>query len=140
MAVSSTPVLPQTPNRGLVQIANGDGQNQKTIYTGGANGSKIVGLIAVSSDTSARDVQISITSGGTSYPVGTVSVPSGSGNSSAASSVNMFNTTAIPGIPIDSDGNPYLFLASASDTLTASALSTVTSGKLITLVAITADF
>jgi hypothetical protein len=133
-------ITPQTPNRGFVQIANADGQNQKTVYTGGPNGTKITGLIGQSTDTSGRDVMVSITNGGTSYPLGSVTVAAGAGNSGAVASTNLMAPAQIPGLPVDSDGNPYLFLASASDTLTVEALSTVTSGKLITVIAIGADF
>lgn len=140
MAVTSTPVFPQTPKNGKVQIANADAQTQKTVYTGGANGSKIHGLIFVSTDTSNRDVQISITNGGTSFPIGTVSVVAGAGNASGTPSVNGFNTVNLVGLPVDSDGNPEILLLSASDTLTISALTTVTSGKLITATCFGADF
>jgi hypothetical protein len=137
---NTTPTVVKQPQNGKVQIANADGQTQKTVYTGGSNGSKITSLIAVSSDTSGRDVQISISNGGTSYPIGTVSVPAGAGNSSAANSVNLLNATNLPGLAFDSDGNPYIHLISG-DTLTVAALSTVTSGKLITVTAATAgDF
>jgi hypothetical protein len=133
-------VTVQTPKNGKVQIANGDAQTQKTVYTGGANGSKLVGLIFSSTDTSARDVQISITNGGTSYVLGTVTVPIGAGNSGSVPSVNGFNSTQLPGLAVDSDGNPFIFLLSASDTLTVSALTTVTSGKLISVNVMGGDF
>lgn len=140
MTLTTTPVFPQTPKNSKVQILNADAQAQKTIYTGGANGTKVIGLVAQSTDTSARDVQISITRGGTSYPLGTVTVPIGAGNSGTVPSVNMLGNTQLPGLPIDSDGNPFLFLLDQNDVLTASALVTVTSGKIITLTAFGADF
>ena len=137
---NTTPTVVKQPQNGKVQIANADAQTQKTVYAAGGNGSKITSLIAVSSDTSARDVQISITNGGTSYPIGTVSVAAGAGNSSGTNNINMLNGTNIQGLPVDSDGNPYIHLISG-DTLTVSALTTVTSGKLITVTAATAgDF
>jgi len=129
---NSVATLVKQPQNGKAQIANADAQAQKTVYTAGANGSKISSLIATSSDTSARDVQISITNGGTSYPLGTVSVAAGAGNSSGASSVNLLDPTKLLGLAFDSDGNPFVHLISG-DTLTASALTTVTSGKLITV-------
>jgi hypothetical protein len=137
---NTTPTVVKQPQNGKVQIANADGQNQKTVYTAGGSGSKVTSLLAVSTDTSARDVQISITNGGTSFPIGTVSVTAGAGNSSGVNSVNMLNATNIPGLAFDSDGNPYIHLING-DTLTVSALTTVTSGKLITVTAATAgDF
>ena len=132
---NAVPTFIKQPQNGKVQIANADAQNQKTVYTAGANGSKVVALMAVSSDTSARDVQISITNGGTSFPIGTVSVPIGAGNTSAAVSVNLLNNATLLGLPVDSDGNPYINLISG-DTLTVSALTTVTTAKLITVTAV----
>lgn len=138
MAVTANSIISaQALNRGHVQIANADAQTQKTVYTAGANGSIIRGLILQSTDTSGRDVQISITNGGTSYPIGTVTVPAGAGNAGTTPSVNGLNSTQLPGLPVDSNGNPVLALVSG-DTLTVSALSTVTSGKLITVSAIEA--
>lgn len=139
MPVTSTPVFCQTPKNGKVQILPGDTQNQKTVYTGGTNGSKISCLMAVSTDTSARDVQISITNGGTSYPIGTVTVAIGAGNSGTVAATNMFTTQWLPGIGLDSDGNPEILLISG-DTLTVSALSTVSTNKAITVTCMAADF
>lgn len=141
MAVTATPVFPQTPKNGKVQIANADAQNQKTVYTGGANGSKIHGLILTSNDSSlAHDIQISITNGGTSFILGTVSVPINAGTVSGTPSVNGFAASALVGLPLDSDGNPEILLLSASDTLTVSAVVTVTSGKTVNVIAFGADF
>jgi hypothetical protein len=126
--------LVRQPQNGKVQIVNADAQAQKTVYTAGASGSKVSSLIAVSSDTAARDVQISITNAGTSYPLGTVAVAIGAGNSSAANAVNLLDPTKLIGLAYDSDGNPFIHLISG-DTLTVSALTTVTSGKLITVCA-----
>jgi hypothetical protein len=134
MAGVSTPILPQSVKNGKIQIANGDGQNQKTVYTAATNGDKVTSLIAVSTDTSNRDVQVSITNGGTSYPLGTISVVAGAGNTSGVNSVNMLDPTHLVGLAQDSDGNYYIQLVTG-DTLTVSALATVTSGKLITVTA-----
>jgi hypothetical protein len=138
MAVTANSIITaQAANRGHVQIANADAQAQKTVYTAGANGSLLRGLLLQSTDTSGRDVQISITNSGTSYPLGTVTVPAGAGNSGSVPSVNALNSAQLPGLPLDTNGNPTLFLVSG-DTLTVSALSTVTAAKLITASAIEA--
>jgi hypothetical protein len=133
------PTFPLQPIVSRVQIANADAQAQKTGYTAGANGSKIVGVIAASDDTSNRDIQISLTNGGTSYPLATKTVPLASGTSAAAAPVNLLDPSVIPGLPLDSDGNPFLYLISG-DTLTFEALVTVTSGKHVTIHVIGADF
>lgn len=140
MAVTSVPVFATTPNNGKVTIVNADGQNQKTVYTGAAGGSKIIGLILSNTDTSlSHDVQVSITRGGTSYPLGTVSVPTNAGFNSGVSGVNGLNPANMI-FPVDSDGNPEILLNDASDSLTVSALTTLTSPMFITAVAFAIDF
>jgi hypothetical protein len=129
----------QTPAHGEVQILPADAQALKTVYTGAANGSKITSLILQSTDTAARDVQISISKSGTAYILGTVTCPINAGNTGAIPSVNAFNSTQLPGIPIDSEGNPFVFLLNA-ETLTISALTTVTAAKAISANAFGGDF
>src|SRR5580704_5292950 len=58
---NSVPTLIRQPQNGKVQINNAAGQTPQTVYTAGPNGSKISSLIATSSDTSSRDVQVSLT-------------------------------------------------------------------------------
>lgn len=136
---NTVPTFVKQPSNGKVNIVNADAQAQKTVYTAGASGSKITSLMASSTDTAARDVAISITNGGTSYVIGVVAVPIGAGTSSGVNSVNMLNLSNMPGLPVDSDGQPYLLLV-FGDTLTLSALTSVTAAKTITISAIGGDF
>lgn len=140
MAKTPTPALPQSPKNSKVQILPADASGLKTVYTGGAEGSKISSIIATSSDTSARDVQIGITTGGTFFPLGTVSVPITAGQVTGTPAVNLLDPTVIKGLPLDNDGQPYIFLSSASDTLQVKALTTVTTAKEIDIIAFGADF
>lgn len=131
---NTTPTMAKQPQNGKVQIANADGTTQKTVYTAGASGSKVTALLASSTDTANRDVQVSITNAGTSYPLGTKTVPLASGTTAAVPTVNLLDPASIIGLAMDSDGNPYIHLVSG-DTLTVSALVAVTAAKLITVVA-----
>lgn len=85
-------VTPQVPNRGIVQFLQGTDSagTYKTLYTGGANGSKCVGIYATSNDASASHlvtVQIKVS---TVYYGGmAVTVPVNSGFANAAPAVNM---------------------------------------------------
>lgn len=133
------PTFPKQPITSRITIVNADAQTQKTGYTAGANGSKIIAIIATSTDTSSRDVQISLTNGGTSYPIGTKTVPLSSGTVAGTNAVNLLDTTNMVGLPIDSDGNPFLYLISG-DTLTFSALVSVTAAKTIAIHVFGADF
>jgi len=137
--MASTPVVLQTPKIGVVQIVNADASNQKTVITAGASGSKVTSLIAASDDTSSRVVQISVTRSSTAYVLGSVSIPAASGTDGSTASVNLLGTTLLPGLPVDNDGQQYIFLQNG-DTLTAKALSTVTSGKTIHLTSNYGDF
>lgn len=133
------PTFPKQPQAARVQIVIGDAQAQKTAYTAGASGSKIVAIIATSTDTSARDIQLSITNGGTSYPLGTKTVAITSGFVAGVPAVNLLDAAVVVGMPYDSDGNEFLYLISG-DTLTVSALTTVTTAKAITVHVFAVDF
>jgi hypothetical protein len=139
MATSPIPVLVQAPKIGLVQIANADASTQKVVVTAGANGTKVVSLTAASSDTAARVLQISVGRGGTNYIIGSVSVPAGAGTNGTSPSVNLLASTLLPGLPVDNDGQPYVFLQTG-DVLQVSSTTTVTSNTLVHLSAIEADF
>jgi hypothetical protein len=126
--------LIKQPQNGKVQILPADTTSQKTVYTAGASGSKVSSLLATSTDTVARDVQVSITNGGTSFPLGTVSVVIGAGSTSGVPAVNLLDPTKLVGLALDSDGNPFIHLISG-DTLTVAAQTTVTTAKAISVTA-----
>jgi hypothetical protein len=61
---------------------------------------------------------------------------------SPATGYNTIAMTSIinwPGLPIDSDGNPYFYLASG-DTIQCTFATTITSGKAVNIHVVTADF
>lgn len=140
MAVTSSPVCVQTPKAGVQQILNADASGWKTVVTGGSNGTKITALMLTSTDTSNRIVQIAVSRGGTHYIFGTVTVTAGAGTDGVTAAVAVFSSSLIPNLPIDNDGQPYVFLSNASDTLDISSTSTVTSGKIINALAMEGDF
>lgn len=133
------PTYPKQPQNGKVQITNATNLANVTIATPAANGSKLVAILASSTDTSGRDVQVKVTNGGTDFILGTKTVAANSGNAAGTPAVNLLDPTVIVGIPVDSDGNPFLLLISG-DTLTAAVLTQVTSGKVINLTAVYSDF
>jgi hypothetical protein len=140
MAQNVNPTFVKTPNNNATQITTGTGVGViVTVYTGAANGSKIPSIIATGIGTTAAfDVQWGLVSGSTSFIYGTVSVPAGAGSTSGIVSVNMLNATSNPGLTIDSDGNPFLFLASSAWAVfakTTATSSTWASGALINVIA-----
>lgn len=137
---NTSPTYAKQPRLGLVQIANGDASANKTVVTAGASGSKVVSLLASSTELTAnnRDVQVSVVRSATVYILATVSVPFSAGFTTAVTApINLL--TSIPSLPIDNDGQRYLFLESG-DTLVVASLTTVTSGKIISVHANFSDF
>lgn len=136
MAQNVNPTFVKTPNWGATQITTGTGANNyTTVYTGGANGSKINALIATGFTSNAFDVSFAVSSGGTAVVLGTVAVPASAGISSIVPSVNMVLNA---NLALDSDGNPFLFLPSSAYLLqvkTSATSSTWTSGNFIGVVA-----
>lgn len=143
---NTIPTFIRQPNRGLVQITTGTGSSTLvTVYTGGSsNGSRVNGLIATAvGTTNPYDVVWGITTGGTFYTIGTVSVSCSAGSSDSIATINLLGNTNLPGVPLDSDGNPYVTLSSSTDTLqakTPATSSTWATGAVINLVAFTGDF
>lgn len=143
-AVTATPVFVQTPKAAKIQFLNASvAGTYVALYTGGANGSKITGLYAASSDgTAAHVVTCGIQNTSVNYGGSAVNVPLNSGFANAVPAVNLMSATNWPGLPLDSDGNPFIYLTSASDILVCTFATTVTSGAANTLnvIAIGADF
>lgn len=114
------------------------------VYTGGANGSKVTGLYATTTDgTASHLVTCGINKGGaTPWRAGgaAVTIAISSGFATGVPAVNLLAPANWPGLPRDSDGNPYIFLSSTSDKLECRYATALTSGKLLGLVAIGADF
>lgn len=132
MVQNVNPTFVKTPNRGLAQISTGTGTNTVTLYTGGANGSKIVSIQVTQSSTGTVTFNLFIANGGTNYTLNIQSV--------AASSFAQLLPNAGT-LPLDSDGNYYINLASSADSLTAQVTATLpTATSNATLITIGGDF
>lgn len=132
--------LVKQPRKGLVQIVNADASANKTVVTAGANGSKVVSLLASSTELTAnnRDVQVSIIRSATVYILGTTTVPFSAGFTVAGGApINLL--AVINNLPVDNDGQRYLFLE-FGDTLVVASLTTVTAAKTISVHSDYGDF
>lgn len=130
MSVTNTPIYPQLIVSSVLQLNNASGTTIETVLVGGTNGTKIESILVSSTDTSARDITFYITISATSYAITTVTIPITAGTINSAPCINILGNAQFPGLARDSNGNPYLYLTSA-DTLSVSALTTITSGKVI---------
>lgn len=140
MAVTATAAFVQTPHITPASFTNSDSANtKKTICTAGANGSKVVAIVATSTDTSTRIGQLWLTRSATSYLLGSTIVAVGAGTDGAVSSQSMMPLNLYPYLPIDNDGQPYLFLESG-DTLQISFTTQVTTAKEVDVCAVFGSF
>lgn len=138
MAVTHQPVFIQNPKITPAAFTNSDSANtKKTIHTAGSNGSKVVSILASSTDTSNRTGQIWLTRSAVSYLIASTVVTTLAGTDGAVLTVNMLAT--VPGLPTDNDGQRYIFLESG-DTLQISFTAQVTAAKEIDVVAMAGDF
>jgi len=140
MAVTASPIFPQAIKNHQTQIATADASNLKTLITGGTNGTKIEALVATSTDTSARDLQFVLTISAVDYILDTISCPANSGNTNSIATLNILsNATRFLWAPYDAAGNRYLYIASGT-ALKVRSLTTLTSAKVISVMAMGADF
>lgn len=137
MALTHQSVFLQDANINAASFTNSDAANtKKTIVTAGDDGTKVIGLIATSTDTSDRLGQVWLTRSATSYLLGSINVPTLSGTNGSAATVDLLD---IAGLPEDNDGQNYTYLRSG-DTLQVSFTTQVTAAKQVDVVAIYADF
>jgi hypothetical protein len=142
MALTATPVFIQTPNLAVNTITTTTGTASVTVMTAGVNGSKVVALTAQNNTTVASIITLSVsTGGGTAKRLGASSVALSTDNTGAAT--DLLSGTIVPGLPVDNDGQKYLFLPSTSYSLQVAAsatLSTVTASKSVDFTAVYGDF
>jgi hypothetical protein len=131
-------VTPQALNTSFQSFAIGDTTTKKTLFTAGANGSLLNCLLAQSSDTVARNILLYYYDLTTYWPIGCVNIPINSGNTGAIASVNLLTSTLIPGLPLDSNGNPYIKVK-ATHQIVGAMLTTVTTALQVTISALGED-
>jgi hypothetical protein len=132
-------VTTQTPKAYKAQITNASGTTAVNLVTPGTNGTKVISVICSNTDTSAYNVTFSVLRSSTTYLLDSVAIPASAGSSASVAPVSILNSTNIPGIPVDSDGNPYLFLE-PTDTLQMANGATIAPGKAISCHTVAADF
>ena len=147
MSVTSTPIYPQSVNNAALAVVNATSTTITTFITAGSNaGSKIEWINAATSDTAVNNVTFYLYNGTTSYPIGVIQIPAGSGNTYNVPPISVLNyvnlstsTQNFPQFTFDGNGNKFLYLASGWS-LQVSVLAAVTSGKQLTLTAQVENF
>lgn len=139
MSGTATPIFPQAVKNWAAQILPADTTTKITLLTGGTNGSKLETLTVSSTDTSARDLLLWLTSGGTDYLLTTVSIPASSGSTNALPAVDMLRSAQIPGLSFDANGNRIMYVANGA-VLKMSVGVTVTAAKAVQAFGCGGDF
>jgi hypothetical protein len=97
-------------------------------------------VVAVNNGATVHNVSLYITNGGTNYELNTVAVGANAGNNGTVVPVNFLSAANWPGLPIDSNGNPYFFLSGTADVLKAQYATAQATTETLTLMAIAGDF
>ena len=135
----ATAIFPQTIKTGVAQIAPADTTTLKTLFTAGAAGSRIDNIFVSSTDTSSKDLQFVVTISAVDYVIGTLFILSNSVFTNAVPLVNVFAHSQFAALNNDLNGNKCLFLATGA-VLKVKALTTVTTAKVISVVAQYGDY
>jgi hypothetical protein len=146
LSASQIPIVANVPTSGVGVLTGttigtlGSNTNGVTIYTAGADGGRVLSLMASTDDTVTINVFLYIYRGSTVVPIGLVNIPLSSGNTNAARfPVDFLNGTNLPGLPIDNTGRQYIPLI-ANDVLKATTLANLTAAKSAWLTAHCADY
>lgn len=130
-------VTGQTPKTGAAQLVNGT-LGPSAVYAGGANGSKCFGLFTTNTDTAAETLTIDIFNGTTAFQSVVIATVIGAGTVNATPAQALMSSGVWPGLAVDGNGNPFIYLPSGwSLRATASA---VTSTKVLNVAATCQDF
>jgi hypothetical protein len=133
----------QTPTLATVQFLQGSDPalTYKTLVTGTTNGTKVMGMYMTCNDTTAHVVTVQIKVGAVYY--GGMSITTGTttpGFATGVPPINMMSAANWPGLPVDWQGNPFLFLPLNNLISVTFATAFSGAGMLINLVAVTGEF
>ena len=134
-------ITAQTPNRGVVQFTSSStAGTYATLYTAGTNGSRCNAMWTTNNDASATHlVTVQIVNTSVKYGGTALTSVSSAGFANATPAQNLMSSTVWPGLPTDSDSNPYLQLVTG-DTLQATFATAITSTDVLNIVVSCADF
>lgn len=135
MAANTAPIFPLTVQTSATTIVNADGTAEKALVTAGADGTRVDAVSITSTNSAAVVLAVKVHDGTTSYAIGEVSVPAGSGTNGSAPAIKGLSAEFFPWL----DASGSLFLK-AGWSLRVAAKAAVTSGATVTLVAFSGDY
>ena len=135
-------ITAQTPNRGVVQFLQGTDSagTYKTLYTAGANGSKCFSMQMTNNDASATHlVTVQVVNNSVKYGGTALTTVSSAGFVSGTPPQALMTSAVWTGLPLDGNGNPFLYLVSG-DTIQATFATALTSSDVINVQVQCVDF
>jgi len=138
----NSPVFMQTPTVGKVQFLQGTDTagTYKTLYTAGTNGARCNAMWLTTDDgTVTHLVTVQVVSGGIRFGGVAAATTVSQGFLNGTPPLNLLAPTLWPGLPLDSDGNPYIQLATG-DTLQATYATALTAATRINLIVSCGEF
>lgn len=145
-AVTATPVFPQTPKILVTHFIQGTDAagTYKTVYTGGANGSKILAVYYTTTDGTATHVVTAQLSSSTSDHCATATTCAflGIDTSETAQATDGSRKGLLDNdfIPRDSDNNTFIFLTGNSQTIEVTFATALTAATKISVTVVAVDF
>jgi len=131
MAANINPIFELIPVNAGKEIVNADSTNILTVFTAGAEGARIDGILISSNDTSGVNLAFHIDDGADVYYIGNVNVPIGAGYTTVA---------RVDGMLTLSPTNQTFLQLGPGYILKVNAVAAVTAAKLVTVVAVGGDF
>ena len=134
--MANTPTYLGPKNSQCTIVTNGDGTNEKTIFTAGASDAR-VHLISASTDDTTPTLDLRKDDGTTTCIMATYQLPTDAGRIDSTPAVDLLDPTTIPSIPAD----PGRFLTlGPNETLKVAMSTVVTSGKEVHIVVDGVDY
>lgn len=145
--MTKTTTLPITQNikSPNAQITNASGTSAVQLayngsnYSVGADDAVVKSLMAVSTDSAAKNVQVIVNDGTNDRVIGTVPIPALAGSDGTVVAVDLLNSVYMPGLPIDQNGKRVLPLKGAA-VLKVKAVATLTAAKTIDVTSVIEEF
>jgi len=111
---------------------DGSAADAKAVYTAGAFGGIVYSLMISTNDTTAVNAIIYKLDGATVKHLGMVNIPVGAGTNGTSANVNAFAGTAFAliGLPIDSNGNYFIYMK-PNEVLKIAVLAAMTANKCV---------
>jgi hypothetical protein len=128
MAKQTSLYLPKATNNQSITLTSSDTTTAKLSFTAGGDDSDVKSIIACTNDTAAVNLQIYVTRSSVDYLIATVNVPIASGSNGTVNAVDLLNSSACAGLPLDLVGKRYIPLKNG-DTLKIGCLATMTAAK-----------